>query len=128
MNLPPILSGGEEIKSLRPWLNKLRDCVAAFRPIAGSRVSITQTPSGAVINAKTSSVLPGSSASSGSSPRPAVISSGSGIKYAVVYTDSTEGNGYAMPLQLNFFYTAPSGTAILVIPIEESTLGDGAGV
>jgi hypothetical protein len=67
-------------------------------------------------------------ASSENAPRPATITDGSGVRYSVTYTDSTGGSGTAMPLQLNFFYQAPSGTAIVVIPLEQSLSGDGSGV
>ncbi len=62
------------------------------------------------------------------------ISGGSGLIYDVALINPLTGEELeitsvkAMPLQLNYFYTIPAGTKVVVIPLDVNTTGDGSGV
>lgn len=85
MILPERLQGGEEVRELRPWLNRLRDFAASLLPSASPAggIRIQHLPGGCLFSAD----IPGRSGGGGtSSPASgeyegpfAVVSSGTGL-------------------------------------------------
>ncbi len=84
MILPERLQGGEEVRELRPWLNRLRDFAASLLPSASPAggIRIQHLPSGCFFSADIPAQSGGgtSSPASGEYEGPfAVVSSGTGL-------------------------------------------------
>ena len=84
MILPERLQGGEEVRELRPWLNRLRDFAASLLPSASPAggIRIQRLPSGCFFSADIPAQSGGgtSSSASGEYEGPfAVVSSGTGL-------------------------------------------------
>lgn len=90
MMLPERLKGGEEVRELRPWLNRLRDFAASLMPSASPAggIRIQHLPGGCLFSAD----IPGrsgggaaASSSDGSEEPFTVVSSGDGLVKVLSY-------------------------------------------